>query len=71
MSTTLDRLLSEVEGEYRRRTPQSARWYERAQASLPGGDTRHSVFFRPYPLFVESGEGHTSPTRTATATWTA
>ncbi|MGH2600138.1 MAG: aspartate aminotransferase family protein [Dehalococcoidia bacterium] len=55
--TTRDALRAEVEAEYRRMTPESAALYERAQAVLPGGDTRQSVFFRPYPLFVEGGEG--------------
>jgi len=27
------------------------------RAVMPGGDTRQSVFFRPYPLFLEGGEG--------------
>jgi glutamate-1-semialdehyde 2,1-aminomutase len=57
MTTAFETLLSEVEGEYRRRTPGSAALFARAEAALPGGDTRHSVFFKPYPLFVDGGEG--------------
>jgi glutamate-1-semialdehyde 2,1-aminomutase len=50
-------LRAELENEYRRRTPASAALYERAQRVLPGGDTRQSVFFRPYPLFLDGGQG--------------
>lgn len=57
MSTTFEALLAEVEDTYRRMTPRSQELAERAQAALPGGDTRNSVYFRPYPLFVESGQG--------------
>ncbi len=52
-----DSLRLELEQQYRDLTPASARLYERAQAALPGGDTRESVFFRPYPLFLEGGQG--------------
>jgi glutamate-1-semialdehyde 2,1-aminomutase len=55
--TTRDDLRSELEHEYARLTPGSAQLYERAQNVLPGGDTRQSVFFRPYPLFLDGGEG--------------
>jgi glutamate-1-semialdehyde 2,1-aminomutase len=57
MPSATERLMSQVEAEYRARTPKSAAMAERAQEAMPGGDTRHSVFFRPYPLFVERGEG--------------
>ena len=52
-----DTLLAEVEADYRRRTPTSAALYARARASMPGGDTRQTVFFTPYPLFLARGEG--------------
>jgi glutamate-1-semialdehyde 2,1-aminomutase len=32
--------------------------YEKARACLPGGDTRTVTFFKPYPLFMSRGEGH-------------
>ena len=52
-----DTLFAEVEADYRRRTPTSAALYDRARVSMPGGDTRQTVFFTPYPLFLERGEG--------------
>lgn len=55
--TVRDSLRLSLEDEYRRLTPESARLYERATGVLPGGDTRQSVFFRPYPLFLDGGQG--------------
>jgi glutamate-1-semialdehyde 2,1-aminomutase len=55
--TAVEALWHELEEAYARRTPASARLYERARAALPGGDTRQSVFFKPYPPFLEGGSG--------------
>ncbi|MBM3139676.1 MAG: aminotransferase class III-fold pyridoxal phosphate-dependent enzyme [Chloroflexi bacterium] len=57
MPNALDALREEAERRYRERTPKSGEWYERARAAMPGGDTRNSVFFRPYPLVIEGGAG--------------
>ncbi|MCZ6545192.1 MAG: aspartate aminotransferase family protein [Chloroflexi bacterium] len=57
MTSALDRLTQEADAAYRAATPNSAKWYGRAQASMPGGDTRQSVFFEPYPLFLDQGAG--------------
>lgn len=35
----------------------SARLYARACAVMPGGNSRHSVFFPPYPLYAVRGKG--------------
>jgi glutamate-1-semialdehyde 2,1-aminomutase len=43
--------------EFRRRTPQSEIWYQRACRVMPGGDTRTGTFHLPYPLFAERGQG--------------
>ncbi|MBN1319060.1 MAG: aspartate aminotransferase family protein [Anaerolineales bacterium] len=45
--------------EYIRRTPQSRMHCEAAARFLPGGDTRRSVFFLPYPTYIERGDGCT------------
>src|SRR5215217_7185977 len=50
-------LLTALEHGYLRLTPASLALYVRAQRVLPGGDTRQSVFFRPYPLFLDGGQG--------------
>ena len=41
-----------IETEYRQRTPQSAALFDRARQVLPGGDTRTSAYFAPYPLAI-------------------
>ena len=38
-------------------TPKSHALWEEGKAYLPGADTRSSVFWDPYPLFLERGEG--------------
>ena len=42
---------------YRSLTPASRAMWERARGSMPGGDTRTSVFWKPYPLFFTGGSG--------------
>jgi glutamate-1-semialdehyde 2,1-aminomutase len=43
--------------QYAAATARSAALYERATASLPGGNSRTTIFFEPYPFYVERGEG--------------
>lgn len=50
---TLDALVA----EYRARNPKSHALYQRAQAVLPGGNTRTGVFVDPFPLYVDHAEG--------------
>ncbi|NLE94145.1 MAG: aspartate aminotransferase family protein [Dehalococcoidia bacterium] len=60
-ATTRDRALEEltarVEGEYRKRTPKSEAVSTKARDVLPGGDTRRSVFFFPYPVWLSRADG--------------
>ena len=35
----------------------SAALFERAQAVLPGGNSRQSVFRAPYPIYIRSAKG--------------
>lgn len=42
---------------YRRLTPGSAALHQRAQAALPGGDTRTVTFFTPHPLYIDRAAG--------------
>lgn len=48
---------SPEEQEYRRRTPASARRFEEARRYLPGGDSRSTLFYKPYPALFVRGEG--------------
>jgi glutamate-1-semialdehyde 2,1-aminomutase len=46
-----------LEQLYRDWSPGSLKRMQDARAVMPGGDTRASAHYRPYPLFVERGEG--------------
>ena len=42
---------------YRELTPQSRAAWDEAKEWLPGGDSRNSIFWEPYPIFVEQAAG--------------
>ena len=42
---------------YRRSTPASHALHEKAMAAMPGGTTRTTTYFDPYPLYIDRGEG--------------
>jgi glutamate-1-semialdehyde 2,1-aminomutase len=46
------------EQRYRQRTTASARYFEAARRYLPGGDSRSTLFYPPYPAVLDRGEGH-------------
>lgn len=48
---------TELVAAYRARTPRSAELFSRATAALPGGSTRTTVYFDPYPPYLERGTG--------------
>jgi glutamate-1-semialdehyde 2,1-aminomutase len=35
----------------------SQKMYDRALSSLPGGNTRTTIFMKPYPIYAARGEG--------------
>jgi len=45
------------EHTYRRTTPASQALHERAVTAMPGGTTRTTTYFRPYPLYIDRGKG--------------
>jgi len=51
------RSADDVLAAYQAWAPESKRWMEAASAHLPGGDTRASAHFLPYPLVMRSGRG--------------
>ena len=55
--SSIETFEEQLHERFRARTPRSAALYARALGSLPGGDTRTSTFFRPYPLFADRAEG--------------
>jgi glutamate-1-semialdehyde 2,1-aminomutase len=50
-------VLHDPEAVYRQTTPASRALHERAVAVMPGGTTRTTTYFDPYPLYIERGEG--------------
>ena len=38
-------------------TPRSRETWEEAKRYLPGGDTRNSIFWAPYPIYIQDGGG--------------
>jgi len=42
---------------YQGLNPKSQRAYERAQRSLPGGNSRTTIYFQPYPVYFDHGVG--------------
>ena len=55
------RLLAEVtkkyEDAYIKRTKKSKAVLEKARKYMPGGDTRSSIWFDPYPIWIDKAEG--------------
>jgi glutamate-1-semialdehyde 2,1-aminomutase len=49
--------ISREEEVYRLRTPASRRFFAEAREYLPGGDSRSTLFYRPYPAVMDRGEG--------------
>ena len=47
----------EVEARYRERTGGSRARHQEAQRYLPGGETRSSTWYAPYPTYMVSGDG--------------
>ena len=56
-----EQLLAEVtkkyEDTYRKRTKKSLATLEVARKYMPGGDTRTSIWFEPYPFWIDKAEG--------------
>jgi glutamate-1-semialdehyde 2,1-aminomutase len=50
-------LAREIE-RYTDRTPKSRALHAQAAAVLPGGSSRGTAYFAPYPFFAEGGDGH-------------
>jgi len=54
---TLDEAVAQARERYVARNPQSRARHEAAAASMPGGNTRTSLFHEPFPLCMASGSG--------------
>ena len=43
--------------EYLQSTTKSKELWEEAKKYLPGGDSRNSIFWAPYPIFIDQASG--------------
>ena len=57
MSIPVVAVTSPEEEVYQRKTPASHRFFMEARRYMPGGDSRSTLFYRPYPAVMERGEG--------------
>lgn len=53
----LSAVLQDAETRYLAANPRSAKLNSEARDNLPGGNTRTTVHFSPYPLYIAKGEG--------------
>ena len=57
VNTDVNDALDEAKANYARSNPKSRTIYEAALKSLPGGNTRTGIFYEPFPIMFERGEG--------------
>lgn len=53
----LSEVIQKYESAYKKRNTQSFRYLEAARQFMPGGDTRTSIWFPPYPIWIDRAEG--------------
>jgi glutamate-1-semialdehyde 2,1-aminomutase len=52
-----EELQSKIHETYAKKRPKSEKLHKEARSYMPGGDTRTVTFFRPFPPFMDHGEG--------------
>ena len=57
MSAQATPIATGEEERYRRKTAASGRFFVEARQYMPGGDSRSTLFYPPYPAVMERGEG--------------
>lgn len=57
VSENLIQAVSRAEDHYCRANPKSIAQFKAAETALPAGNTRSSLFYRPFPLCMSRGEG--------------
>ena len=50
-------LIAAETARYTAANPESEATHQRATTVLPGGDTRNSIYWRPFPVYVDSAQG--------------
>jgi glutamate-1-semialdehyde 2,1-aminomutase len=56
-NSDLEAALAEARESYSRARPKSAAAHEAARAVMPGGNTRSTLFYTPFPTAMKSGQG--------------
>ncbi|WP_424814509.1 aspartate aminotransferase family protein [Roseococcus sp. YIM B11640] len=56
-NTDLETALTDARESYVTARPKSAAAYERARGVMPGGNTRSTLFYTPFPTVMEKGQG--------------
>jgi len=56
-SDELDATVAQYADSYARRNPASQAQFDKALAVMPGGNTRSVLFYEPFPLAIQRGEG--------------
>jgi len=64
----LAQVTKKYEDAYIKRTKKSKAVLEKSQKYMPGGDTRSSIWFDPYPIWIDKRRAAASPTSMATST---
>ncbi len=59
MTTPLSTALERELANYTAANPKSAELHEKATQFMPGGDTRNSIYWDPFPLYIIDGTGTT------------
>ncbi|MCG7854069.1 MAG: aminotransferase class III-fold pyridoxal phosphate-dependent enzyme, partial [Methanosarcinaceae archaeon] len=57
MSEKAEAVVKRILDRYHAKTPTSKAHHDMACAYLPGGDTRTTCYFAPYPTYMKSGSG--------------
>ncbi|MCE2919321.1 MAG: aspartate aminotransferase family protein, partial [Roseomonas sp.] len=56
-NSDLEAALAEARENYSRARPNSATAHEKARTVMPGGNTRTTLFYTPFPTAMKSGQG--------------
>ncbi len=57
MGDLLEEKARELEHRFAAKRPNSKRLHEEGQQYLPGGDSRNVLYYRPFPAYMQSGDG--------------
>ena len=56
-NTNLEMLLRDAEQRYIEANPNSQKSYQQACTAMPGGNTRTTLYYPPFPLTIDKAQG--------------